>query len=105
MPWMPRPVVRYLSRLSPYYVASSHSLMVTSMKTRTQSGNLQDALDKLHEHLRTLLSQGIAGETSAEQRAKVKSLIAKDKARTRKSKEKRSNVKRDRKAGGGGFDF
>jgi peptidyl-tRNA hydrolase ICT1 len=93
---MSKEVIRYLTQNSPYYVASTHSLMISSMKTRTQSGNLQDAMDKMNQHLQSLLSQDIAGETSAEQKSRVKSLIAKDKARTRKAKEKRGSIKKDR---------
>lgn len=93
---MTKEVIRYLTQKSPYYVVSTHSLMISSMKTRTQSGNLQDAMTKMQNHLQSLLSQDIAGETSEHQKSRVKSLIAKDKAKTRRMKEKRGSVKKDR---------
>jgi len=95
-PSMSKEVVRYLTQNSPYYVASTHSLLISSMKTRTQSGNLQDAMEKMQNHLQTLLTQDFVGETSTEQKLRVKSLIARDKAKTRKSKEKRGSIKKDR---------
>jgi hypothetical protein len=96
LPSMTKEVIRYLTQHSPYYVASTHSLLTSSMKTRTQSGNLDDAIGKMQSHLQTLLAQGIAGETSVEQRSRVKGLIAKDKAKTRKVKERRGSVKMNR---------
>lgn len=95
---MSKDVIRYLKDKSPYYIASSHSLLITSMKTRKQSDNLQDALEKMQSHLLSLLSQDIRGETSDSQRKRVKSLIAKDKIKTRKIKDKRGSVKSGRKA-------
>ncbi|UZJ52268.1 hypothetical protein CBS101457_001588 [Exobasidium rhododendri] len=96
MPTMTKEVIRYLTQNSSYYVASTHSLLTSSMKTRTQSGNLEDAIAKMQSHIQTILAQGIAGETSAEQHSRVKGLIAKDKAKTRRSKERRGSVKKDR---------
>lgn len=97
LPSMSREVIRYLASNSPYYVASSHSLLVSSIKTRTQSRNLQDAMEKVQTHLQSLLSQDFQGETSEEQGKKVKSLIRIDKARMRKDKDKRSSVKSSRR--------
>lgn len=97
LPSMPKEVIRYLTSKSPYYVASSHSLLISSIKTRTQSGNLQDAMEKVRSHLQSLLSQEIRGETSEDQKRKVKSLMAIDRARTRKTNDKRSSVKSSRK--------
>lgn len=104
-PTMPKEVMRYLSSNSPYYTASSHSLLVTSMRTRSQAGNLQDALNKVQTHLISILSQGIRGETSIQQKQKVKSLIARDKARTRSTKERRGSVKSARRVSKGSIDF
>jgi peptidyl-tRNA hydrolase ICT1 len=98
LPNMPWNVIRYLTSKSPYYVASSHSLLISSMKTRTQQGNLQDALEKMQSHVQFVLSQDIRGETSESQKKRVRSLIAKDKVKTRKFKDKRGAVKSGRKA-------
>lgn len=95
---MPKSVVRYLARHSPYYVASSHEIKISSTDTRSQSDNLRDALDKLRRHLSDYLSRGIEGETSEEQKRRVDRLISADKARTRTGKEKRKGVKGSRRS-------
>ncbi|EPQ31620.1 uncharacterized protein PFL1_00953 [Pseudozyma flocculosa PF-1] len=95
--WLTRDLASRLAKQSSYYVASSHSLLVTSMRHRTQEANLQDALDKLHAHVLEVASEGIVGETSEEQRRRVRALEAAEQRRKKANKIKRSDVKSGRK--------
>ncbi|PWN31656.1 uncharacterized protein FA14DRAFT_162598 [Meira miltonrushii] len=97
LPPLTKEMVSILEQKSPYYVASSNELRITSTDTRSQSDNLRDALQKMQDHLVQILSQDIPGKTSKEQRQKVEKLIEVDKNRKRQSKEKRKGVKDNRK--------
>lgn len=95
--WLTRDLVSRIAKKSPYYVASDHSLLVTSMRHRTQEANVQDALEKLHAHLLELAGEGLVGETSKEQRERVRRLENAEKARKKQNKVKRADVKSGRK--------
>ena len=97
LPKLTKEMVKVLVKRSPYYIASSHELRITSTETRSQSDNLRDALQKMQDHLVQTLSQDIPGETSKEQEEKVKRLIESDKKKKRESKEKRKNTKGNRR--------
>ncbi|CEH12368.1 Predicted peptidyl-tRNA hydrolase [Ceraceosorus bombacis] len=95
----PSAVIKLLARRSPFYVASSHSLLVTSSQERSQASNEQDALRKLHAHLVETLSADIPGETSDQQKERVKRLQESDARRKKMAKQKRGDVKSGRKSG------
>lgn len=97
LPPLTKEMVTILEQKSPYYVASSNELRITSTDSRSQSDNLRDALQKMQDHLVHILSQDIPGKTSKEQKQKVERLIEADKSRKRQSKEKRKSVKDNRK--------
>lgn len=95
--WLTRDLVSRIAKKSPYYVASDHSLLVTSMRHRTQEANVQDALEKLHAHLLELAQEGLVGETSEEQKKRVRRLQEADARRKKQNKIKRADVKSGRK--------
>lgn len=95
--WLTRDLVSRIAKNSPYYVASDHSVLVTSMRNRTQEANVDDALHKLHEHLLDLAAEGLVGETSQEQRERVKRLQQAEARRKKQNKIKRADVKSGRK--------
>ncbi|CAD6963036.1 unnamed protein product, partial [Tilletia caries] len=47
--WLPKAVAGDLAAHSPYYVQSSHSVSISSMRHRTAPANAQDALDKVSQ--------------------------------------------------------
>lgn len=95
--WLTRQLAGKLAKQSPYYVASDHSLLVTSMRNRTQEANLEDALKKLHQHVLQIAAQGLVGETSEAQKQRVKSLQKAEAARKKHTKIKRADVKSGRR--------
>lgn len=95
--WLTRDLVTRIAKTSPYYVASDHSIMVTSMRNRTQEANVQDALEKLHAHLLELAQEGLVGETSQQQRDRVRRLQEAEARRKKQNKIKRADVKSGRK--------
>ncbi|SPO47100.1 uncharacterized protein PSANT_04787 [Moesziomyces antarcticus] len=95
--WLTRDIVSRIAKGSPYYVASDHSMLVTSMRHRTQEANVQDALDKMHAHILELAQDGLVGETSQEQRDRVKRLQQAEARRKKTNKIKRADVKSGRK--------
>ncbi|KAL9932502.1 hypothetical protein V8E36_008619 [Tilletia maclaganii] len=94
--WLPRSIMNDLVDESTYYVQSSHSLSISSMRHRTASANAQDTLDKLHEHLLEIASSSLVGETSAQQRNRVQSLERRESRKMEKVKKKRSQLKAGR---------
>lgn len=98
--WLTRDLVGCVAKKSPYYVASDHSILMSSMRHRTQEANVQDALDKLHAHLLELAQEGLVGETSQQQRDRVKRLQEADARRKKQNKIKRADVKSGRKLKG-----
>ncbi|EST04594.1 Peptide chain release factor class I/class II [Kalmanozyma brasiliensis GHG001] len=95
--WLNRDLVSRIAKKSPYYVASDHSMLVTSMRHRTQEANVQDALEKMHAQLLELAQEGMVGETSQQQRARVKRLQEAEARRKKQNKIKRADVKSGRK--------
>ncbi|CAO1620233.1 unnamed protein product [Jaminaea pallidilutea] len=93
---IPQSVIKILAQESPYYVASDHSLFITSSRSRSQNDNLEDAVEKLSDHLHRLATQDIIGETSEEQRGKVKGMIQRAKKKNMDQKIQRSDVKKSR---------
>ncbi|KAJ9474221.1 putative uncharacterized protein [Pseudozyma hubeiensis] len=95
--WLNRDLVSRIAKQSPYYVASDHSLLITSMRHRTQEANVQDALEKMQAHLLELAQDGLVGETSQQQRDRVRRLQDADARRKKQNKIKRADVKSGRK--------
>ena len=95
--WLTRDLVSRIAKQSPYYVASDHSILVTSMRHRSQEANVQDALEKLHAHLLELAQPGLVGETSQQQKNRVKRLQEAEARRKKQNKIKRADVKSGRK--------
>lgn len=58
---------------------------------------MQDALEKLHAHLLELAQDGLVGETSQQQRERVRRLQDAEARRKKQSKIKRADVKSGRK--------
>ncbi len=67
------------------------------MRHRTQEANVQDALEKLHEHVLELAQEGVVGETSSQQRERVRRLQEAEARRKKQNKIKRADVKSGRK--------
>ncbi|KAF9046860.1 hypothetical protein BDZ89DRAFT_1099326 [Hymenopellis radicata] len=81
---------------SSFYVSSSKSLMITSTVYRSQSQNVDDCLQKLHNLVLTAASDSVRNETSEETKRRV---VAHEKAaKERRMKEKmyRSATKQSR---------
>ncbi|PWN30282.1 hypothetical protein BDZ90DRAFT_8775 [Jaminaea rosea] len=94
---IPREVARRAAKESPYYAASSQSLLVSSSQSRSQEANLENAIDKLCNHLHSLAAAGLVGETSSQQREKVQRLAEREKGKMKQLKQKRADVKMGRK--------
>ncbi|KAE8232908.1 hypothetical protein CF326_g2052 [Tilletia indica] len=94
--WLPKTIASELVAQSPYYVQSSHSVAISSMRHRTAPANAQDALEKLHEHILSIASSSLVGETSAQQRDRVKGLERRESRKMEKVKRQRSNIKAGR---------
>jgi len=99
--WVP-PWARPELRKSPYFVASTNSLLVTSTAHRSQAQNVEESLRKLHQCVLLASSVAIRNDPSAEQVKKVEGLKRAENARRRAEKDRRSQVKKSRKAGSGG---
>jgi len=99
--WIP-PWARSELRKSPYFVASTNSLLVTSTAHRSQAQNVEESLRKLHQCVLSASSVAIKNEPSAEQVKRVQDLQRAEKARRRVGKDRRSQVKKSRKGGSGG---
>jgi len=89
-------------RKSPYFVASTNSLLVTSTAHRSQAQNVEESLRKLHQCVLLASSIAIKNEPSVEQVKRVEDLQRREKVRRKVEKERRSQVKKSRKAGSGG---
>jgi peptidyl-tRNA hydrolase ICT1 len=101
---MPKSVLEYVKRHSTYYVASTNELRISASDSRSQADNVRAANDRLQGHLIELLSRDVEGDTSDEQRKRVKGLIEIDRRRTRLNKERRKDVKGGRRISrGAGF--
>ncbi|KAG2086727.1 hypothetical protein BD769DRAFT_1632559 [Suillus cothurnatus] len=80
----------------PYYVKTSHSLLVSSSASRSQARNIDDSLGKMHAVVIGAAKNFITSEPSAEQRQRVANLEKAHDSRRRLEKDKRSAVKKMR---------
>ncbi|KAF9558823.1 hypothetical protein CPC08DRAFT_638447 [Agrocybe pediades] len=102
-PWIPRWALPALVK-TPHYVASTHSVLMTSTVHRSQSQNIEECLAKLHGLILSAASSAIKKGPSEEQKKKVEGLAKAEKARRKMDKIKRSSVKQGR-SGKGSFDY
>ncbi|KAK7690959.1 hypothetical protein QCA50_006062 [Cerrena zonata] len=84
---------------SPSYVASSHSILITSTVHRSQADNVQECLSKLHSVILSAASATLVNEPSDEQKRRVQAFQKAEAQRRRMDKEKRSAIKRSRSKG------
>ena len=94
--WLQPSIAKQLSMHSPYYVPSSHSLQISSMRSRSAPANLEDALNKLQAHIMDIASEDLPGETSEAQKKRVHALERREQAKMKRVKEKRRDVKQGR---------
>ncbi|KAG2075468.1 hypothetical protein BDR04DRAFT_1005973 [Suillus decipiens] len=94
-PWIPIWARESLVR-TPYYVKTSHSLLVSSSASRSQARNIDDSLGKMHTVVMDAAKNFITSEPSAEQRRRVANLEKAHDNRRRLEKDKRSAVKKMR---------
>ncbi|KAG2133537.1 uncharacterized protein EDB93DRAFT_1093281 [Suillus bovinus] len=94
-PWIPIWARESLAR-TPYYVKTSHSLLVSSSASRSQAQNIDDSLNKMHAIVMGAAKNFITNEPSAEQRQRVANLEKAHANRRRLEKDKRSAVKKMR---------
>lgn len=120
-PWYPAYAHKALAR-SPHFTNSSSTtlktqslssaspagptgaLLVSASEHRTQPQNLASALAKLKAALVSAARVRLVGETSAEQKDRVKGLVAKEKRKVENVKRQRKDVKSGRRTGRGGWD-
>lgn len=101
--WIPPWAVSSL-KASPYYVASTNSILVSSSAHRSQSQNVDECLNKLYRLVVETASAGIRNETSEDTKKRVEGYEKAMKERNRKEKTRRSSVKQFRGKGKGGWD-
>ncbi|OAX41458.1 hypothetical protein K503DRAFT_662656, partial [Rhizopogon vinicolor AM-OR11-026] len=94
-PWVPMWARESLMR-TPYYVKTSHSLLVSSSTTRSQAQNIDDSLQKMHAIVMDAAKKFITNEPSTEQKQKVANLEKAYNKRRRLEKDGRSAVKKMR---------
>ncbi|KAG1736529.1 hypothetical protein EDB19DRAFT_1028567 [Suillus lakei] len=94
-PWIPMWARESLVR-TPYYVKTSHSLLVSSSASRSQARNIDDSLGKMHAVVMDAAKNFITSEPSAEQRQRVANLEKAHDNRRRLEKDRRSAVKKIR---------
>ncbi|KAF8133278.1 hypothetical protein EV363DRAFT_1162291 [Boletus edulis] len=101
VPWIPlwareslMRSVRFLH--CPFYVKSTHSLLMTSSTSRSQAANVDDVLAKLHTLVAESAASLIPRSPTLEQRGRVVSLQKADDVRRRVHKDKRSATKKSR---------
>ncbi|GAA5841483.1 hypothetical protein JCM5353_003403 [Sporobolomyces roseus] len=80
-------------RSSPYYSSSPPSLLLSSSTTRSQSSNLEECFKKLKGVVLEAAEKDLVGETSDQQKERVKGLVLKEKAKLVKVKKMRKDVK------------
>lgn len=78
-------------RHSPHYASSA--LLVSSSAQRTQQSNLADAMGKLKAAIVDAAGRDLVGETTKEQKERVKGLVAREKKKVEKVKKMRKDVK------------
>jgi peptidyl-tRNA hydrolase ICT1 len=80
-----------------HYVANPPSLLIASQTSRSASENTSIALALLCKTIITAAKSPIIGETSAEQKEKVKAHAVMENARRRFNKDKRKDTKAARR--------
>lgn len=80
-------------RQSPHFAASPPSLLISASTHRTQHTNLTECLDKLKAVILDAARRDLVGDTTAEQKNRVKGLVAKEKAKMERVKKHRKDVK------------
>ncbi|BCS22585.1 peptidyl-tRNA hydrolase domain protein [Aspergillus puulaauensis] len=84
-------------RSSRYYAARTHSLVIQSEESRKQPANVDACYEKLHQLLMTTAKDIVPGETSPEQRERVKKLEKAGKEARIKAKKMHSSKKSSRR--------
>ncbi|KAI5292058.1 hypothetical protein KEM55_008117, partial [Ascosphaera atra] len=84
------------SILSRFYSPRSHSLIIQSDSSRSQSANVDACFEKLLQLIRDVGKETVPGETSEEQRGRVKKLKAKENEERLKRKKMVSAKKKRR---------
>ncbi|KAF8151007.1 peptide chain release factor class I/class II [Crassisporium funariophilum] len=102
--WIPRWALPDLIK-NPHYVASTHSILITSTVHRSQAQNIAECLQKLHSLVLSAASKSIKSTPSQAQQKKVSGLIKAENARRKTDKMRRSSVKQNRSGKGGLFGF
>ncbi|GAA5897562.1 hypothetical protein JCM6882_003517 [Rhodosporidiobolus microsporus] len=90
---LPAYVLPHLHR-SPHF--SSASLLVSSTTHRTQQTNLAECFSKLKATILDAARRDLVGETSEDQKKRVRGLVEREKKRTEKEKKMRKGVKEGR---------
>ncbi|GAA5989691.1 hypothetical protein JCM10908_000591 [Rhodotorula pacifica] len=90
--FIPPYCVRHL-RQTPHYAASPPSLLISASTHRTQHTNLAECFNKLKAVILDAAKRDLVGDTSAEQKNRVKALVAKEKAKMERVKKLRKDVK------------
>jgi peptidyl-tRNA hydrolase ICT1 len=81
---------------SRYYVEKSRSLLIQADDSRKQGTNREACYDKLHELLIQLAKESIPGETSEDQKEKVRRLQRSENEARLRSKKQHSGKKASR---------
>ncbi|ODQ56591.1 hypothetical protein SAICODRAFT_50983 [Saitoella complicata NRRL Y-17804] len=98
--FLPKQVIEAIktSHSTKQYLTSDNELVIQSQASRTQAANLEDAYRKLYDIIRECVE--IPGETSQEQKDKVKNLARRDNERRLKEKKRFSDKKSSRRSKG-----
>ncbi|KAF5327268.1 hypothetical protein D9619_004938 [Psilocybe cf. subviscida] len=102
--WIPKWAVLALKN-DPHYVASTHSILVTSTVHCSQEQNIEECLKKLHAIITAAAASCIQRGLSEEQKKKVEGLVKAEKAWRKAEKIACSSVKQGRRGDRGGFDY
>ncbi|KJA20543.1 hypothetical protein HYPSUDRAFT_142114 [Hypholoma sublateritium FD-334 SS-4] len=102
--WIPQWAVPNLAK-DTHYVASTHSILVTSTVHRSQLQNINECLEKLHALILSAASKSIKHGPTAEQKKKVQELMKVERERRKMDKIHRSSIKHARSSNKRGLDF
>ncbi|GFZ45947.1 hypothetical protein JCM24511_03680 [Saitozyma sp. JCM 24511] len=94
--WLPPFVLEPLSRSS-HYRPAPPTLLISSQLSRSASSNLSTAMGLLHRTIQDAGRSVLVGETSVEQRQKVRGMMRAEEGRRRSDKERRGRKKADRR--------
>ncbi|GAA5980186.1 hypothetical protein JCM5350_000864 [Sporobolomyces pararoseus] len=81
---------------SPHFSQSPPSLLISSSTSRSQAQNLDECFKKCKDTILNAARKDLVGETSEEQKERVKGLVKKEKAKVEKIKKLRKDVKSSR---------